>query len=220
MLPPRERDVVERLAVDLRALLLRAVPLLAAPVRLLLRAVPLLAAPVPLLFDELEREPELPDLAERVPLLFARVDFLAPLEREPVDRDLLAPLLLEREPPPDLPLPESCSSDHEPDITRCAASATASAIKEPRRVALDITVFAACDAESAASMPASRIFLRADGLALIAAAAAASPAASISLLIAALVILSTVLSFEPREPDDDFRLLVFAIANLPVGSVH
>ncbi|MDQ3471116.1 MAG: hypothetical protein M3428_01840 [Pseudomonadota bacterium] len=79
-------------------------------------------------------------------------------------------------------------------------------------------------AESAASIPASRIFLRADGLALIAAAAAARPAASISLLIAALVILSTVVSFEPREPEDDFevdfRLLDLAIGNLPVRSQH
>ena len=69
---------------------------------------------------------------------------------------------------------------------------------------------------SAASRPASRIFLRAAGLALIAAAAAARPAASISLLIAALASLSTVLLFErdadeperlddEREPDEDLR---------------
>ncbi len=74
-------------------------------------------------------------------------------------------------------------------------------------------------AESAASIPASRIFLRADGLALIAAAAAARPAASISLLIAALVILSTVTLVESRDPDDDFefdfRPLDLAIGKSP-----
>ena len=47
---------------------------------------------------------------------------------------------------------------------------------------------------------------RALGLALIAAAAAASPAASISLLIAALAILSTVLSlFFDEEPEEPLR---------------
>ena len=81
---------------------------------------------------------------------------------------------------------------HLPDITRCAASATASAMIDPSLVALDMTLVAACDALSAASNPASRILRRADGLALIAAAAAARPAASISLLIAALAILSIV----------------------------
>jgi len=90
---------------------------------------------------------------------------------------------------------------HLPLITRCAASATASAMIEPSFVALVTTLLAACDAESAASSPASRIFLRAAGLAAIAAAAAVNPAASISLLIAALVSLSTVLSFE-RERDE------------------
>jgi hypothetical protein len=84
-----------------------------------------------------------------------------------------------------------------PDITRCAASATASAISEPSFVALAIMLLAACDALSAASRPASRIARRALGLALIAAAAAARPAASISLLIAALASLSTV-----SLPDD------------------
>jgi hypothetical protein len=179
---------------------------------------------------EVPEVPEVPvDFAEREPLLFAAADFLAPVEREPVERDLAAPPLLLREldelraldarrVPPlllDPPLLDPPSSDHFPLITRCAASATASAISEPRRVALDITLLAAELAESAASIPASRIFLRADGLALIAAAAAARPAASISLLIAALVILSTVVSFELREPDD-FDVLGFAIANLPV----
>lgn len=199
--------------VDLRAVVLRAVPVLAAPRPLL--------APL-----DVEAEP-----VEREPLLFARVDALAPVVRDDVERDLLAvlrePELVLREPellralearraPPLLVslLLDPPSSDHLPLITRCAASATASAISEPRRVALDITEFAACVAESAASMPASRIFLRAEGLALIAAAAAASPAASISLLIAALVILSTVVSVE----FDDFDDLDFAIANLPVRS--
>jgi hypothetical protein len=92
------------------------------------------------------------------------------------------------------------SIDHLPDITRCAASATASAISEPSFVALVATALAACDAVSAASSPASRIFLRAAGLAAIAAAAAVSPAASISLLIAALASLS-ILSLE-RELDE------------------
>jgi hypothetical protein len=93
------------------------------------------------------------------------------------------------------------SAVHLPDITRCAASATASAMIEPSLVALDAMLLAACDAVSAASSPASRILRRAAGLALIAAAAAASPAASISLLIAALANLSTVLL-----PDEDDRL--------------
>jgi hypothetical protein len=83
-------------------------------------------------------------------------------------------------------------ADQLPLMTRCAASATASAISEPSFAALDATLLAACCAVSAASKPASRIALRAFGLALIAAAAAARPAASISLLIAALAILSTV----------------------------
>jgi hypothetical protein len=98
---------------------------------------------------------------------------------------------------------------HLPDNTRCAASATASAMIEPSLVALDIMFVAACDAVSAASRPASRIARRAFGLALIAAAAAARPAASISLLIAALAILSIV-SFELVELED-LDLLAFAM---------
>jgi hypothetical protein len=90
------------------------------------------------------------------------------------------------------PPPEPSLALHLPDITRCAASATASAIIDPSLVALDITFVAAWEAVSAASSPASRILRRADGLALIAAAAAAKPAASISLLIAAFASLSTV----------------------------
>jgi hypothetical protein len=101
-----------------------------------------------------------------------------------------------------------------PDITRFAASATASAINDPSLVALAIMLVAACDAVSAASRPASRILRRAEGLALIAAAAAASPAASISLLIAAFANLSTV-SDELDEERDDLFLADFAIAVSP-----
>src|SRR5688572_20503822 len=87
------------------------------------------------------------------------------------------------------PVPPS-SSAHLPDRTRCAASATASAISEPSLEALLIICVAAALALSAASIPASLIALRALGLAAIAAAAAVNPAASISRLIAALAILS------------------------------
>ncbi|NUR45973.1 MAG: hypothetical protein HOP91_07445 [Sphingomonas sp.] len=133
---------------------------------------------------------------------FARVEaaFLAPLLRVPVDRfavDDRVPVLRDEDEVPrdedDVePLLEVSSPAHLPDITRCAASATASAISEPSLVALAIMFVAAWLAVSAASRPASRIARRALGLALIAAAAAARPAASISLLIAALAILSTV----------------------------
>ena len=187
-------------------------------------------APLPLLFDApvplaapAERAP-LP--VERVPLVLRAVllFFAGPVLRD----EAPPPRPPELEPPDDEAAPPVRSSiDHLPDITRCAASATASAINEPRRVALDTIEFAALLAVSAASIPASRIFLRALGLALIAAAAAARPAASISLLIAALVILSTVVSSEPDEDrpeellDDDLRLPDFApdfaIVNLPVS---
>ncbi|HZB69908.1 MAG TPA: hypothetical protein VE403_06050 [Sphingomicrobium sp.] len=79
-------------------------------------------------------------------------------------------------------------------------------------LALDMTLVAACDAESAASRPASRILRRAAGLALIAAAAAASPAPSISRLSAALAILSTVVDFLERDEDLDERFFVLALA--------
>jgi hypothetical protein len=136
------------------------------------------------------------------------------------------------DPPPLLPLLlvlAEPSIENLPDMTRCAASATASAISEPSRVALDITDLAALSAVSAASIPASLIALRAFGLALIAAAAAASPAASISLLIAALASLSVVLFLEPFEPDEEredeereevFRVLDFAICKSPLRSPH
>jgi len=139
--------------------------------------------------------------AERVPPL----DFFA-VARE---LDDLRPLLDRAELPrvdldePELPPPADPSEGlHLPDMTRCAASATASAISDPSFVALAAMLLAACDAVSAASRPASRIFLRAAGLAAIAAAAAVSPAANISLLIAAFASLSTVLSLE-RERDED-----------------
>jgi hypothetical protein len=127
-------------------------------------------------------------------------DLRAPLRR--VDDD-------EAERVPALALP---SAVHLPDITRWAASATASAISEPSLVALAITLLAAWDAVSAASRPASRIARRALGLALIAAAAAARPAASISLLIAAFANLSTV-SLPEEEPEDPLR------ADLAIASI-
>jgi hypothetical protein len=120
---------------------------------------------------------------------------------------------------PDPPLPRLVAlSDHLPDITRCAASATASAISEPNLVALATMLLAACDAVSAASRPASRIALRALGLLLIAAAAAARPAASISLLIAALASLSILLvSFEFEEDLDELVRADLAIASSPLS---
>jgi hypothetical protein len=118
------------------------------------------------------------------------VDLRAPLRDEPVDDVARAG--------------EPSSPAHLPDITRCAASATASAISDPNFVALAIMLLAACEAVSAASRPASRILRRADGLALIAAAAAARPAASISLLMAALANLSTVPFELDEEREDDF----------------
>lgn len=157
-------------------------------------------------------DPELDDFARLVfvfgfePVALAR----ALVDRLPVERfadDLRAPPeeLRDEAVEPPLPVLAEPSTLHLPDITRWAASATASAMIEPSLVAVETTLFAACDALSAASSPASRILRRADGLALIAAAAAASPAASISLLIAALASLSTVESFERDKPDDDFE---------------
>ena len=164
-------------------------------------------------------------------LVFAKVapDFaLLPVERFAADVLLLEDFGLaleaeDREPPLLPPVDEPPSSiDHLPDMTRWAASATASAISEPSLVALDITDFAALSAVSAASIPASLIALRAFGLAAIAAAAAVRPAASISLLIAALASLSTVGLLE-RE-DEDFeeleRLVDLAIADLPFRIAH
>jgi hypothetical protein len=141
---------------------------------------------------------------ERLAVARFAVDLRAPLERVEPELVLLLALL---------------SIVHLPDITRCAASATASAISEPNFVALATMLLAACDAVSAASRPASRIARRALGLALIAAAAAARPAASISLLIAPLASLSTVLSPEPEDVSEDDRDEVLradlAMARLP-----
>ncbi|MFL6720401.1 MAG: hypothetical protein ACJ8FT_01170 [Sphingomonas sp.] len=142
------------------------------------------------------------------------VDLREPLERPAPPLALRAPLLLLRADDPEL-VPEPSSAAHLPDITRCAASATASAISEPNFVALAIMLLAACEAVSAASRPASRIARRALGLALIAAAAAARPAASISLLIAPLASFSAVLS---PELEDDLELVLradLAIARSP-----
>lgn len=173
---------------------------------------------VPLLRDDFAAPPadalfaREPVDALRVPeeafVLVARVD--------PVPDDFAREAVVLRVPPLDLrvlppreddelddaepELPPAASSVHFPDITRWAASATASAISDPSLVALAMTLLAACVAVSAASRPASRIARRAFGLALIAAAAAASPAASISLLIAAFASLSTV---SLRPPDEE-----------------
>jgi hypothetical protein len=183
-----------------------------------------LDAPVPLdaLFaPDARLEPVLDDAA-REDVDLRPVDFAAEpvglaraeVEREPVGfaRDVLDRVPDDRPPRPELldDEPElvlaSPSTDHLPDMTRCAASATASAMMDPSLVALDTTLLAAAVAVSAASRPASRILRRAAGLALIAAAAAASPAASISLLIAALARRSTVSLpeelEEPEEPED------------------
>jgi hypothetical protein len=155
--------------------------------------------------------PPAEDLA-RVAVDFFAVPRLA-VERFAVERlavDLRAPPLRDDDEDERAELAAGPSSiDHLPDITRCAASATASAINEPSLVALAIMFVAACDAVSAASRPASRIARRAFGLALIAAAAAARPAASISLLIAALAILSTV------SLPEELLLEDFAIASSP-----
>jgi hypothetical protein len=200
---PRAREVVLRLRVLLRAGFVAA-PLdapLARDVDVLRAA---LARDVDVLRAPLARaEPDVD--------AFARVEVLrlvvARLAVERFALDLRAPLVRDDRADVDLapPLLGPSSAVHLPDMTRCAASATASAISEPNLVALDIMLVAACDAVSAASRPASRIARRAFGLALIAAAAAASPAASISLLIAALAILSTV--------SDELLLEDFAIAS-------
>ena len=200
VLPVRER-------VDRRAVVRLFVPvarlLFLAPVRLADLAALVLRA-VPVLFFAVAR-----DLVAVERLVFAFVF----VERAEVLRPVVLAARGAAAP--------SSSIGHLPDITRSAASETASAISAPNRVALAITELAAWLAVSAASIPASLIFLRAAGLALIAAAAAASPAASISLLIAALVSLSTVVLFDLVDFDDfveePLRLLDFAIADLPFG---
>jgi hypothetical protein len=136
--------------------------------------------------------PALADFA-RVEVAFFAVALLAvdrfAVERFPAGLRAAPPL---RDEPELVPVLAVASTDQLPDMIRCAASATASAISEPSLVALATMLLAAWEALSAASRPASRIARLAFGLALIAAAAAASPAANISLLIAALAILSTV----------------------------
>jgi len=173
-------------------------------------AEPLLAAEEPLAPAE---------LLARLPLARAAADLERPPGFDALDRPLdeRPPLALDLDDPP---LPEELSSSppQRPDMTRCAASATASAINEPSFVALDTAAVAAWLAVSAASSPASRILRRAAGLALIAAAAAASPAASISRLSATLASLSTVLSFEPEDDLLEEDLLPdFAIPLLPLS---
>jgi hypothetical protein len=168
--------------------------------------------------------PDVDDLADDVrdfvPLLFARDELareLADLARAPEDLDRDALVL--RAPPlraddaPDVLAPDPSAAVHFPDMTRCAASATASAMSEPSLVALAMTLVAAWLAVSAASRPASRIARLALGLALIAAAAAARPAASISLLIAAFAILSTVSLLE--DDPEEFLRADLAIVHLP-----
>jgi hypothetical protein len=227
----RPRPEVERVVVLLRVLPVRDFAAPEAP------RVDFAAPPVPRelpVVDEERVEPVPDDFARleaalRVdPVLLLRPVVLLPavlrelldlpaLEREELDRppDDLAPLLRDEPLKPD---DEPSSPPHLPDITRCAASATASAMIEPRRVALETMLLAALDAVSAASRPASRILRRAAGLALIAAAAAARPAASISLLIAALASLSTVVSSDFFDLAGDLAEVVrvdLAIAFLP-----
>lgn len=245
VLPVDERLPAPRVAPVVVALM-REVPVAkVVPRPVVARVAPPLLERLPAVPEDLAR-PE--DFARLVPLLVAFLPVLVerdlvepvPLEREAVLRDPADPDFAVRPVLPRLvapaPLVSPSSPVHLPDIMRCAASATASAISEPSREALEATLLAACWAVSAASTPASRILRRAAGLALIAAAAAASPAASISRLIAALAILSTVLSlelpdfeacdfeafdFEARgleervEPVELFRLVDLAIANLP-----
>lgn len=156
--------------------------------------------------DAVERlAPDVEDFV-REPVLFRAAPLVLRLavEREP--EDLRAPPLRRdvEEDEPELS-PALPSIVHFPDMTRCAASATASAISEPSLVALATMLLAACEAVSAASRPASRIARRAFGLALIAAAAAARPAASISLLIAPFASLSMVLSPELDDEPEDFE---------------
>jgi hypothetical protein len=190
---PVARFAVERFAVERLAAGLRAVEArLAPPLEDFARAV----------VDRLAVERF---AVERLAVDRLAVDLRAPLRDEPV-ADVARAV-------------EPSSLLHLPDITRFAASATASAISEPNLVALAIMLVAACDAVSAASRPASRILRRADGLALIAAAAAARPAASISLLIAAFANLSTVSDEldEEREEREERFLADFAIAYLPAS---
>jgi len=139
VLVPREREDVLR---D-REPLLRV---LAVPADEVLRAVELaddVRAPLARVDPELEAlalvELALRPLLEREPDVFARgvEDFDRALDpRDDAPRAVGVALEL----PPRL---EASSVVHLPDITRCAASATASAISEPSLVALAITLLAA-----------------------------------------------------------------------------
>jgi NADH:ubiquinone oxidoreductase subunit K len=219
----RRRGVALRLrAGALRAAFAAPVERLAAVVRLAverlaagLRAADVRAAPAAEDFARVERLAVERLAVDRFAVERFAVERFA-VERFAVERDeLLRPALDLRAPDDDVArAPEPSSPPHLPDITRCAASATASAISEPNFVALDIMLLAAWEALSAASSPASRIARRAFGLALIAAAAAARPAASISLLIAAFANLSTV-SDELDEDREEAFLGDLAIAVSP-----
>lgn len=199
------------------------------------------APPVDLRVADVRLVPPLEDFARDDPAFFAPDVERVPLFRAPLVRELLAADVLERfaverfaverlaverlrvvdlRAPVERPeleaavAPPPSPESHFPVITRCAASATASAISSPSFVALDITLVAACEAVSAASRPASRILRRTAGLAASAAAAAVKPAASISLLIAALASLSTVLLF---DLDDDFDAPLERDLDVPVA---
>ena len=115
-----------------------------------------LVAVEPAVVDDLfaveERLAAVPVDLARLVVFFApvvdRLDFAPPdfraVERDDAER-------VDPPVPPELALPEllpllelSSSPVHLPDMTRCAASATASAISEPSRDALDTTLLAAC----------------------------------------------------------------------------
>ena len=203
-----ERLAVERLAVErFAAGLLREADAPADLARVVFRAVDVERLAVErLAVERFAVEGDALDLARELVLRLA-------VERRAVPRAGAAPETR-----------VSTSAVNLPDMTRCAASATASAMSEPNLVALDTMLLAACEAVSAASRPASRIFFRTAGLALIAAAAAASPAASISLLIAALASLSTVLfldlEVEPEDDREEVLLADLAIALSPSSKRH
>ena len=184
-LDPRERLLVLRLRGLLRVGL-------AAPLAGFARAVDDLRAAL------VRLEADVDDFA-RVELALRAPAFRVLVERFAVD--FRAPPVPDDDLDDVLPAEPSSATFHLPDITRWAASATASAIRLPSFDALEAIALAAELAVSAASRPASRILRRAPGLAAIAAAAAVRPAASISRLIAALAILSiVVLPLEPRDP--------------------
>jgi hypothetical protein len=126
----RERDVLARfgfVAPELAVLVRELEDALRVPVER--------DAPEPDDFARLELDFLAPPLA-RAPLAFELP------ERAPLD--LRAPLVRDEDDEPDfVPALALPSTVHLPDITRCAASATASAISEPSLVALAITLFAA-----------------------------------------------------------------------------